>query len=580
MGFFDIFKPKWKSSSPSVRAKAVNKLSNQTRLSKIAVFDEEEYVRKAAVRRLTDQKLLAKIARIDKNKEVREAAVTILTSQSVLSEIAKTDESLIVRFGAAKKLRDRSVAQTAFAEIAKKENPRENPLDLPLREALDFLDDQALLAEVAETALDPEARRVAIGKITDQAALAEIAVANENWEERQAAVKRVTDQALLAKIIKSAGKSIAVVKRLTDQALLSEIAQTDEDEEVRCAAVAKLSDQAVLAKVAIEDKSSSVRATAVRGLADESTLAQIAKNDGNLHVRWSAAEKYFDLTKPGAIGGAGQDPLGRTAANHQVVIAVLAEIALVGEDADDSKRAAEKLADLAALTPHPDIELLIALVRYGEKEARRFARADGALDSDYRSYGIAEGFTKEYKDMRWAQEKAEEAALKLGRIGDMRAAKPLLSLLKATAWKKIAEALLQMRQGLPLTVAALVETLFLHADGLFFEEGLRKAWQELELPGHVLDLALASASHRAVSAERGGGHVSVEEGNRAVEDLCAIEGPLSSNILHLVTRMNNRSESFDACEALADYSERRLMAKRELARRGNPPYDASAYRKR
>lgn len=99
----------------------------------------------------------------------------------------------------------------------------------------------------------------------------------------------------------------------------------------------------------------------------------------------------------------------------------------------------------------------------------------------------------------------------------------------------------------------------------------------MELPGNVLDLALSAATHHAVSAEWGGGHVSVEEGDRAVKALCAIEGQLSANILHLVAQMSNRSESFDSCEALADYSERRLMAKRELARRGDPPYDPNAY---
>ena len=66
------------AEDPSVRARAVEKLTDQALLAKIAVEDENYNVRHHAVQRLTDQALLAKIAVEDEDPGVRDAATAKL----------------------------------------------------------------------------------------------------------------------------------------------------------------------------------------------------------------------------------------------------------------------------------------------------------------------------------------------------------------------------------------------------------------------------------------------------------------------------------------------------------------------
>ena len=66
------------AEDPSVRARAVEKLTDQALLAKIAVEDENYNVRHHAVWRLTDQALLAKIAVEDEDPGVRDAATAKL----------------------------------------------------------------------------------------------------------------------------------------------------------------------------------------------------------------------------------------------------------------------------------------------------------------------------------------------------------------------------------------------------------------------------------------------------------------------------------------------------------------------
>jgi len=63
MGFFDLFRPKWKHSLAGVRAEAVRIITDQNLLAEIAKTDLSPYVRVAAVRRLIDQALLTRIVK-------------------------------------------------------------------------------------------------------------------------------------------------------------------------------------------------------------------------------------------------------------------------------------------------------------------------------------------------------------------------------------------------------------------------------------------------------------------------------------------------------------------------------------
>jgi len=58
-----------------VRLAAVEKLTDQVALAKLAVDEKNESTRHAAVRKLSDQTLLAKCATEDTNEEIRRTAV-------------------------------------------------------------------------------------------------------------------------------------------------------------------------------------------------------------------------------------------------------------------------------------------------------------------------------------------------------------------------------------------------------------------------------------------------------------------------------------------------------------------------
>lgn len=82
--------------------------------------------------------------------------------------------------------------------------------------------------------------------------------------------------------------------------------------------------------------------------------------------------------------------------------------------------------------------------------------------------------------------------------------------------------------------------------------------------------------------------VSISESNEALQKLCATRNALSNNLLHKVAQREDRVvdwsyQYYEDAEFYIErlfhinYDEQRKTAKEELARRGNPPYDPSAY---
>src|SRR5262249_6334309 len=76
MGFFDIFKPKWKHSDAEVRAEAVRELGDDQAalLAEIARTDSDARVRRIALKRISDAALLSQLAEHDPDESLRKAA--------------------------------------------------------------------------------------------------------------------------------------------------------------------------------------------------------------------------------------------------------------------------------------------------------------------------------------------------------------------------------------------------------------------------------------------------------------------------------------------------------------------------
>ena len=163
--FNNFFRPKWMHSDWLVRKAAVEKLTDQAVLAKIAKTDSDWRVRTVAFEKLT-------------------GAIAKLTDQAVLAEIAKTGSESLVRKVAVRKL----TAQALLAEIAKTDSESD-----VRKEAVEKLTDQAVLAKIAKTDSESDVRREAVKNLTDQAVLAEIAKTNSSHGIRQVAEKKLAE---------------------------------------------------------------------------------------------------------------------------------------------------------------------------------------------------------------------------------------------------------------------------------------------------------------------------------------------------------------------------------------------------
>ncbi|OGR30100.1 MAG: hypothetical protein A2139_11685 [Desulfobacca sp. RBG_16_60_12] len=79
MGFFDIFKPKWKHTNVDIRREAIIQLEDQSILSEIAETDPDEEIRNEAIKRINDPSVLAKI--LNKDRSTIEKRVAILSDE-------------------------------------------------------------------------------------------------------------------------------------------------------------------------------------------------------------------------------------------------------------------------------------------------------------------------------------------------------------------------------------------------------------------------------------------------------------------------------------------------------------------
>jgi uncharacterized protein YigA (DUF484 family) len=365
---------------------AVCKLTEQTRLANIAIANygsQGDFLNLDAVECLTDQQLLARVATLAGEPEVRMAAALKLTDRGLLARIALFDKDDFASSAAVSKLAD----QALLAKIAIEALNDRARLDAAHR-----LDDQALLAELAVRPSNEYVRKAAISKLNDEKALASIALGDSDPVLRATAVSRMDpyDPALKrlaafgqyanfdpvmslariklatqeppirnrfpqiwfrAEITSSAqvyytseisGEEISVelnqgegtlakgswrthfpdatvansssfqpAEMRTDDFFLElfragQFTQGDlagltssENPIVRSAAVAGLTDQALLARSAVNDPDIWVRRVAVERLANRETLARVAAGDPDLSVRLQAEARIRQLQDSG-----------------------------------------------------------------------------------------------------------------------------------------------------------------------------------------------------------------------------------------------------------------------------------------
>lgn len=169
-----------------------------------AIYSTNTMAALSAIEKITDQTILFKVAIEAIDGQVAAAAAEKLVSQALLIKVVNEARNSMSQVTALKKITN----QSALANIAIS--------NWPLRvAAVESITDQSLLAKVAKET-DDGADHISIivmGKLTNQAVLSEMAMEdNEGWSEivRLAAVAKLTNQFLLAKIARNTDKAWAL----------------------------------------------------------------------------------------------------------------------------------------------------------------------------------------------------------------------------------------------------------------------------------------------------------------------------------------------------------------------------------
>jgi len=232
--------------------------------------------------------------------------------------------------------------------------------------AVERIQDQAVLAELAGEAVYPDVRQAAVTKLTDQDVLAWIAMKNKDQNVRKAAVERLTNQVILAKVAVddwALDVCKAAAENLTDQVLLAKVAAEAKYLEVRGVAMAKVTDQRFLVKWAAETKDTDFRSTIVRRITDQVALAKLATEDEDARVRAFAVRILTDQT-------------------------VLSKAALQDKNEEVRLAAVSRLSDQAVLlkvaVEQPDMREYVwqCLIRQMERDGRKWVALYGTVSPD------------------------------------------------------------------------------------------------------------------------------------------------------------------------------------------------------
>jgi hypothetical protein len=221
------------NETEEVRLGAVERMNDQATLANIVASPASLTIRERALGRLQDQKRLGAIAKESKEWGLRKAAVEKLTDPAVLEDVAATASESYVVYAAIARIDDPAV----LVRLARGEE-----VGTGMARALaQRIDDPAVITDLALTtrgSMRDEAR----ARCTDSRALGTLV--KKDLKYRAATTGRdmakITDQAVLADLAESAHPWETrrdAVQRLRDRAALARIAKSDESEEVRALAV-------------------------------------------------------------------------------------------------------------------------------------------------------------------------------------------------------------------------------------------------------------------------------------------------------------------------------------------------------
>ena len=334
-----LFKPAWQSKNGEKARKMVEKISDQTKLLRIARYPTTNWeARKAAINKLTDQAVLADFAKHG-DQYVRGYAIKNLTDQVALAYIAQNDEKYYNRCEAAEKLTDKALAQKTFADVVKYA-----PNTHACNRAVRNLTDQTILAEVANCSSDYDILIDVAKKLTDHALAQKIfidsAMNAPQALQRCLAIYNLTDPVGIADVAKREEKEADVQKAILTmitsqdfpQETYADIAKHSPQSHIRSRAFAKLTDPALIAEVAKKEVHYDVRPAVIevlkRGLFSQELYADIAANAAYFEISMAAVNQLTDQTILADLAKNHNDSVVRSCAVHRLTVpALIAEVA-------------------------------------------------------------------------------------------------------------------------------------------------------------------------------------------------------------------------------------------------------------
>jgi len=199
------------STNYQARIRAVNKITDQNILYKVALEDISYEVKIAAFNKITDLNLINRLAIESKEPKFRLEAVNKITDQNILYKVALEDINYEVKIAAFNKITDFN-----------------------------------LINRLAIEGKEPNLRMEAVNKITDQNTLYKVAL-EDRYEIKVAAMNRLNPSQLakLASDFEELNLKLKVVDLLTDQVELMNISQDNDNWDVRKAAFKKLNDNSL-----------------------------------------------------------------------------------------------------------------------------------------------------------------------------------------------------------------------------------------------------------------------------------------------------------------------------------------------
>lgn len=297
MGLLDLFRPNWLHSNPAIRLRALESVSDDKTLIRIAREDNDDDVRQAAIGKIDDGEVLARIAMTGPIAGAHRAALAKIDDQSAIARVVTSAMDLRVREAAVEKVTD----QTFLASLMTGASPSSIRVA-----AASVLTDQAQLARLAEDDPDASVRASAAAKLTDFTLQGKLASSDADAAVRLAAASG--DEGLLAKLAtedEDPSNREAAIDMISSQEALFEIASKAMDvgtdllgdqfvmRASQDAALARLSDERLLAKIASKADDQRLVRAAIDRLSDKDRIRQVLTSD-NWFAREAAAKKVAD----------------------------------------------------------------------------------------------------------------------------------------------------------------------------------------------------------------------------------------------------------------------------------------------